>query len=55
MPVVVEMVANKFGLEETGGPQPPGGGGPQFVPELASTPQAASRIGWLDGCRSFAP
>ena len=37
------------------GPQPPGGGGPQFVPELASTPQAASRIGWLDGCRSFAP
>ncbi len=27
-----------------GGPQPGGGGGPQFVAELARTPQAATRI-----------
>ena len=29
----------------TGGPQPGGGGGPQFVAEHACTPQAAARIG----------
>ena len=28
---------------EVGGPQPPGGGGPQFVAELACAPQAAAR------------
>ena len=31
--------------QEVGGPQPPSGGGPQFVPEHASTPQAAARAG----------
>ena len=48
MPVAIEMLAGKIGRAATGGPQPPGSGGPQLLcvaaPSAGCVPKTEKRI-----------